>query len=161
MREVGSPVGGGLAALVGWFRARDRRPFLAPAIAATLLHPLFWVMLLGTDPKRGFPGLGGLEALKVFAAFLGLAAILPALGWAFASRGVFAVMALGGVFAWVPLAYFVILILLAGPAQWPALSPMDRVIGVVLSVQLLLWPLCFAQIYRAAMGGQAPKRGPA
>jgi hypothetical protein len=144
-------VGGGLAALVGWFRARDRRPFLAPAIAATLLHPLFWVMLLGTDPKGrwgGFAGFGG-------------AAILPALGWAFASRGVFAVMALGGVFAWVPWAYFVILILLAGPAQWPALSPMDRVIGVVLSVQLLLWPLCFAQIYRAAMGGRPPKRGPA
>ncbi len=157
-------MGGGLAAVFGWFRARDRRPFLVPAIAATLLHPLFWVMLLGTDPKGrwgGFAGFGGARALEQAVHLLGGAAILPALGWAFASRGVFAVMALGGVFAWVPWAYFVILILLAGPAQWPALSPMDRVIGVVLSVQLLLWPLCFAQIYRAAMGGRAPKRGPA
>jgi hypothetical protein len=161
MREVGSAMSGGLAAVVGWFRARDRRPFWWPAIAAALLHPLFWVMLFGPDPKRGAIGFGGLDALWVFAAFLGHAAILPALGWAFASRSVFAVLGFGGVFAWPVWAVLVAVMLPTWPELWPKLSVADRAVGVVLTVQLLLWPLCFAQTYRAAMGGRAPKRGPA
>jgi hypothetical protein len=152
---------GKVGKLVSDVLARDRRPFLWPAIAATLLHPVVWVMLLGTDPKGMWGGFGGARVLEQAAHLLGIAAILPALGWAFASRGVFAVMALGGVFAWVPWAYFVVLVVVAGPWQWQGLSAMDRVTGVVLTVQLLLWPLCFAQLYRVAMGGRAVKRGPA
>jgi hypothetical protein len=135
-----------------WFLSRDRRPFRWPAVAATLLHPLFWVMLLGPDPKRGAPGFGGVQALEVFAAFLGLAAVLPLIGWTFASRSVFAVMAIGGVFAWPVWAMFVVKGLPAGVAMWPELTTMDRIIGIVLTIQLLLWPLCFALLFRAAMG---------
>ncbi|WP_372624022.1 hypothetical protein [Falsiroseomonas sp.] len=143
-------------ALLTWFQARDRRPFLWPAVAATLLHPLFWVMLLGTDPKGytgRFGGFGGLRALHAFAEILLIAAILPALGWAFASRGVFAVLALGGVFAWVPWAFFVGFVVITGPAVWLGLPAVDRVTGVVLAVQVLLWPICFVLVFRAAMGG--------
>lgn len=136
-----------------WFLLRDRRPFLWPAVAAKLLHPVFWVMLLGPDPKRGAPGFGGLQALEVFAAFLGIAAILPLIGWAFASRSVFAVMAIGGVFAWPAWAMFVVMGLPAGLAIWPQLTTMDRVTGVVLTIQILLWPLCFALLFRTATGG--------
>ena len=135
------------------FPARDRPPFLWPAVAATLLHPPFWVMLLGNDPKRGFAGFGGLRALRAFAGIGSIAAILPTLGRAFASQSVFAVMALGGVFAWLPWACFVGFVVMAGPAEWHALSPMGRVTGLVLTVQLLLWPLCFALVYRVATGG--------
>lgn len=134
--------------------ARDRQPFLWPAVAATLLHPLFWVILLGPDPKRGAIGFGGVEALAVFAAFLPLAAILPLVGWALASRSVFAVLGFGGVFAWPLWVMFLGGVASAAPETWPQLSAMDRVTGVVLTVQLLLWPLCFALVFRAATGGE-------
>lgn len=145
---------GRIGTLLGDVMARDRRPFLWPAIAATLLHPLFWVILFGPDPKRGVIGFGGVEALAVFAAFLGMAAILPLLGWAFASRSVFAVLGLGGVFAWPIWVMLLGMVASAAPDTWPLLSATDRAIGVVLTVQLLLWPLCFALVIRAAIGGE-------
>lgn len=152
---MGRSVGG----LFSDVMARDRRPFLWPAIAATLLHPLFWVILFGPDPKRGAIGFGGVEALAVFAAFLGLAAILPLIGWALASRSVFALLGLGGVFAWPMWVMLLGMVASAAPDTWPQLSAMDRVMGVVLTVQLLLWPLCFALVFRAAMGGEGSWRG--
>jgi len=144
--------------LVGDVMARDRRPFVWAAVAATLLHPLFWAMLLGPDPKRGAIGFGGVEALAVFAAFLGLASILPLLGWALASRSVFAVLGLGGVFAWPIWVMFLGIVASHAPEAWPQLSAVDRVIGVVLTAQLLLWPLCFALVFRAATGGEGSWR---
>ncbi len=47
--------------LLRQFAARDRRPFVWPAVAATLLHPLFWVLLL---PKGGAVGFGDVQALE-------------------------------------------------------------------------------------------------
>ena len=144
--------------LVGDVLARDRRPFLWPAVAATLLHPLFWTMLLGPDPKRGAIGFGGVEALAVFAAFLGLAAILPLLGWALASRSVFALLGLGGVFAWPAWVMLLGMVVSAAAETWPQLPAVDRVVGIVLAIQLMLWPLCFALVFRAALGGEGSWR---
>jgi hypothetical protein len=145
-------MGRNAGAVATWFLARDRRPFLWPAVATTLLHPLFWVILLGPDPKRGGVGFGGMQALEYFAAILGIAAILPLIGWVFASRGVFAVLALGGVFAWPVWAMFLAMGIPARLEIWPELTAIDRITGVVLAIQLLLWPLCFALVFRVAIG---------
>ncbi|QYU66229.1 hypothetical protein J4558_14650 [Leptolyngbya sp. 15MV] len=144
----------GVGAFLTWFGSRNRRPFIKPAVAATMQHALVWVvMMLSFHPQRGFPDLDDLRSFGFWAAEVWLLfAVLPGLGWFFASRGVFAVLALLGIFAWPFWALFVLIWIPGFILHLDALSPTNRVVGSMFVVQITLWPLCFIVVYRCAMG---------
>ncbi len=138
-------------ALLKAFLARDRAQFLLPALAAAAFNPLPWLLHLGPDPKGPFAGFGGWAALELLGPLLLVGGIPALLGWAFASRSVFGVLAWGGAICWIWWAS-----LLAGlhwivTVAWPGLSMEDRAIATLLAAQLLGYPLAFWLALRAGM----------
>lgn len=124
-------------------------------LVGTLLSPLLWPLIF-FDAVRGMWFYGFFRTVDppLVLVLLGLAAVIPVAGWALASRGVFAILAITGV------------LVLLGP--WLAFLPMaiwglgataDRdtafasFVAILMVPQMMLYPLGFWVIWRAAMGG--------
>lgn len=134
-------------------KAQDRRPFFWPMVVGTGLSPIIWPAMLPVNFKEPHPGFFLVEWLAYFCLLLLLAALLPAAGWALASRGPFAVLALGGALLllyWpiscVPLGIGVLVVV------WERFPWPDLAIAALLAGQMLLFPLWLWVVWRAATG---------
>lgn len=134
-------------------RAARRRALFWPMVVGVALHPVAyapWVLLADWALRTIYAGPAALAVV------LGL---LPILGWLFAVRGVFALLALLGIlglFAWPALSF-------AGAGllhlAWRAPLSWMQAGHAVVGLQWVLYPAWVWAMWRAGMGGDAPKRG--
>ncbi len=125
--------------------ARSRRPSLWPMILGVALHPLAyapWILLPGWAIRTIYAG----PTLLV-----GALGLVPVLGWWFAARGAFALLAVLGIvglFAWPALVFHGAVLLHDG---WHATHAPMRAGQAVLGLQWLLYPVWVFAMWRAAM----------
>lgn len=136
--------------------SRDRAGFVAPALATALFNPLPWLLLVGANPNGPFRGFGGWAALDDLGVVLLVGAVPAVLGWVFASRVIFGVLAWGGLVCWLwwaaclHHAHWVLTV------AWPGLSAGDRAIASLLVLQLLGYPAGFWFALRNGMRWDRP-----
>ena len=132
--------------------ARDRKRFLVPALAAAVFNPLPWLLPVGVSMNGPFLGFGGWAVLDELGVMLLVGGVPACLGWAFASRAVFSLLAWGGVICWLGWASFLALGYQTLTVAWPGLSTADRAIALLLAAQLLGYPVAFWLALRSGMG---------